>query len=135
MDERARLAVFISGGGRSMANLVHRSRSGELDADVVLVVASRSCDGVGLAESLGVTTLIETGELSAHRLEELVAEHKIDLVVLAGYLRRLPLPEGLRGRILNIHPAVLPGDGTPGRFGGKGMHGMRVHRAVIEAGE
>ena len=64
-------------------------------------------------------------------LQSLLASHKIDLILLAGYMRKLPpgVVEGYRGKILNVHPALLP------KFGGKGMYGMNVHRAVIEAGE
>ena len=55
--------------------------------------------------------------------------HNADLVCLAGYLRLLPIPPDFAGRVLNIHPALLP------KFGGKGFYGDRVHRAVLEAGE
>jgi phosphoribosylglycinamide formyltransferase-1 len=58
-----------------------------------------------------------------------VERARADLVVLAGYLHLLPIPESWRGRVLNIHPALLP------KFGGKGFYGERVHRAVLAAGE
>ncbi|MAY74144.1 MAG: phosphoribosylglycinamide formyltransferase [Phycisphaerae bacterium] len=131
----ARLAVFISGSGRSMINLLDRSGDGRLDAEVAVVVASKPCKGADLARERGVDVLIPDHPLTDAWLVELVRQRSIDLIILAGYIRHLPIPAELEGRILNIHPGLLPGDGTPGRFGGKGMHGAHVHRAVIEAGE
>ena len=63
------------------------------------------------------------------RLTQILEDARADLVCLAGYLKLLPIPKRWQGRILNIHPALLP------KFGGPGMFGDRVHRAVLEAGE
>jgi len=132
---RPRLAVLISGSGRTMANIATRCKEGEIPADVAVVAASRACDGLERAEILGLETRVHEGGLSASDLEGLARAFDVDWIVLGGYLRKLDIPEFLRGRVVNIHPALLPGDGTPGRFGGAGMHGMRVHRAVLKAGE
>jgi phosphoribosylglycinamide formyltransferase 1 len=126
--ERARLLVLLSGSGRTMVNLVERSRAGTLPAEVVGVIASRACGGVDRAAELGVPAKIVAGEIPGGRLIELVREARAEYVVLAGYLRKVEIPAELEGRVVNIHPALLPS------FGGRGMYGERVHRAVLEAG-
>lgn len=125
----ARLVCLISGGGRTVLNIQDTIDRGELDATISVVIASRACAGVARCEARGLATKIVPGDLEASRLAALLDEHRADLVCLAGYLRLLPVPAGWEGRILNIHPALLP------KFGGPGMFGDRVHRAVIDAGE
>ncbi len=125
----ARLLVMLSGGGRTLVNLAKAIEQQRLDARIAQVVASRPCPGVERARELGLPVRIVEGELSPEALLELVREARADLVALAGYLRRVPVPAELAGRIVNIHPALLP------RFGGKGMYGLRVHQAVLDAGE
>jgi phosphoribosylglycinamide formyltransferase-1 len=132
---RARLGVLISGSGRSLMNLHERCARGDLDAEIVDVIASRPCAGSERAHAAGLPVEVITGDIPPESLEARVRSLGIDWVVLAGYLRLLPIPPVLRGRIINIHPALLPGDGTGGRFGGTGLYGMRVHRAVLDAGE
>ncbi|MFT5422526.1 MAG: phosphoribosylglycinamide formyltransferase-1 [Phycisphaerales bacterium] len=122
-----RLALFLSGSGRSLTNLITRTESGELGAQIALVVASRECPGAQLARAAGLPTLVIARSLTKEELLALTTEHRIDWVVLAGYLRLLPIPTHLQGRVVNIHPALLPA------FGGPGMHGDRVHTAAIEA--
>ncbi|MEM1185673.1 MAG: formyltransferase family protein [Planctomycetota bacterium] len=130
---RTRLGVFVSGSGRTMVNLVKRSRDGRLDADVGIVIASRDRGALGHARGLGVPSELRPGEFSPADVDALVAEHQIDWIVLAGYLRKFPITPRVAGRVVNIHPGLLPGDGSPGPFGGPGMHGIAVHRAVIDA--
>jgi len=124
---KANLAVFISGSGRTLANLIQRCDSGDLPARIALVVASRDCKGVSIAEQAGIPCRTIKRSLRPDELADLAAEHAIDWVVLAGYLRLLPVPPQLDGRIVNIHPALLPD------FGGPGMHGRFVHNAVLDA--
>lgn len=133
--EPARLMVLISGSGRSLINLHDRCLDGTLNARIAGVIASRPCAGVKRARDREIQAIIEPGEIPSDRLAALAHAHHADLVVLAGYLRRVDLPPSLEGRVINIHPALLPGDGTAGRFGGRGMYGAHVHRAVLEAGE
>lgn len=123
-----RLAVFLSGTGRTLVNLAAVIDRGELHAEIGLVVASRACEGIGRAETLGIPVRLIEGEIEPGALEGLLEEFSIDWVVLAGYLKRLPVPTRWVGRVVNIHPALLPD------FGGAGMYGDRVHRAVLEAG-
>lgn len=122
-----RLAVFLSGSGRSLTNLIQRTDSGDLSARIALVVASRECPGAQFARDAGLPTLVIPRNLTKQELLALTTEHRVDWIVLAGYLRLLPIPPELEGRVVNIHPALLPA------FGGPGMHGDRVHAAAIEA--
>lgn len=126
-----RIAVLASGGGSNLQALIDRFQTdAEAPARIELVVASRPAIGaLERAERAGIPTAVlppeDQGELAT-----LLDRHGIDLIVLAGYLRLVPesVVAGFRGRILNVHPALLPA------FGGPGMYGMRVHRAVIESG-
>jgi phosphoribosylglycinamide formyltransferase-1 len=120
---------MISGGGRTLLNLLAHIRAGELQAEIVLVISSR--DGVGVERTLahGLHVEIVPGPIPAPHLEELLTRFGVDWVVLAGYLLLVDIPHRYRGRVVNIHPALLP------KFGGQGMYGRRVHEAVIAAGE
>jgi len=111
-----------------MLNLADRIDAGDLDAEVGLVIASRDCLGADRALARGLPTLKIAGEIPAPTLERVLKDHRVDWLVLAGYLRLLHLPDTYQGRAVNIHPALLP------LFGGPGMYGDRVHRAVLEAG-
>ncbi len=127
-DDLPRLAVFLSGGGRTLSYLLDATRDGRLPATIALVVASRQCRGAQIGREHDIPTLVIPGRLSPDQLDDLTREHQIDWIVLGGYLQLLPIPHRLRGRVVNIHPALLPD------FGGPGMHGLRVHQAVLAAG-
>lgn len=130
-----RLAVFASGGGSNLQALLDRFADTP-HAKVALVVSDRSGAGaLARAESAGVPALHipvsgrPDADVARDTIDALAAE-RIDLIALAGYLRLVPAPvvEKFHGRIVNIHPALLPA------FGGPGMYGRRVHEAVLEAG-
>ncbi len=123
----ARLLVMLSGSGRTLENLLRHTGSGSLDAEVAAVVANRDCLGLRIAREHAIPTELIPGGPDARVLDRLVEQHAIDWVILAGYLRLLPITDRTRGRIVNIHPALLPS------FGGPGMHGSRVHEAVLQA--
>lgn len=122
------LAVLISGGGRTLLNLADRIDEGDLPARIALVVASRECPGADRARERGLPVVIAPGDLSAHDLDRFLLDSGAGCAALAGYLRLLRIPPRLRNRVINIHPALLPS------FGGPGMYGERVHRAVLDAG-
>ncbi len=122
-----RLAVLLSGSGRTLDNLLAHIEQGQLDATIPVVIASRACLGAQKARDAGIETHVHAGQLDPEWLDALCDSHEIDLVVLAGYLRLVPISARTRHRVINIHPALLPD------FGGKGMHGHHVHEAVIEA--
>ena len=133
MTDRARVAVLASGGGSNfgaifeyLAALGDRRR-----ADVALVLSNRTtCGALERARSRGVEALTLESPDDGVSFLELLRERAIDLVVLAGYLRLVPplVTRSYRGRMLNVHPALLPA------FGGLGMYGQRVHQAVLDAG-
>lgn len=131
-----RVAVFASGGGTNFQALLDHQRSGG-SWEIVLLVADRADSGslqragrVGVATAVVPTKGRDLSEIGEEMLGILEA-HAVDLILLAGYLKLVPPAVVARypRRILNIHPALLPA------FGGKGMYGMNVHRAVLEAGE
>jgi phosphoribosylglycinamide formyltransferase-1 len=124
----ARLAVMLSGSGRTLLNLLEAIKNHRLDASVELVIASRETVGAERARAAGLRVEVIPGVIPAERLGTILREHRIDWVVLAGYLKLINIPPEYRGRIVNIHPALLP------NFGGPGMYGARVHEAVLRAG-
>ncbi|MFN9992820.1 MAG: phosphoribosylglycinamide formyltransferase, partial [Phycisphaerales bacterium] len=108
------LCIMISGGGRTMMNLLRECREGRLDANIALVIASSMCKGVELARREGLASIVMPGVIEAKELKQTLESHKIDVVALAGYLKFVHVPQGYEGRIVNIHPALLP------KYGGKG---------------
>ncbi len=127
------MAIFASGAGSNAQNIIDHFR-GHRSIKVGLIVCNKPGAGVtGIAEKENIPCLLIEKEVffkgSAY-VEEL-QKRRIDFIVLAGFLWKIPsaLVLAYRGRIINIHPALLP------KYGGKGMYGMHVHRAVIEAGE
>ena len=123
----ANLAVLLSGSGRTLENLLSSIDRGELRAKVAVVVGSRACLGIEKARAAGISTLVFEGGIGGDDLDRVCREYAIDWVILAGYLKLVPITDVVRGKVINIHPALLPD------FGGPGMHGMKVHRAVVEA--
>ena len=129
-----RLAVLISGSGRTLDNLLEWIAAGRLAASVETVVSSRAdVRGVRIAERAGipVAVLPRAGRAVEAWSDEIFAAcraARADLVVMAGFLHLVRIPADFAGRVVNIHPSLLPA------FGGQGFHGMHVHRAVIERG-
>ncbi len=128
----ARLLVLASGGGRSLENLHEHIQRGELEAEIVELIASRAdagvverCRRLGIPHQvIGRASHPDRGE----RDQALVAAMRAaraDWVVLAGWLLLLPIPADFEGKVINIHPALLPG------YGGQGYYGDRVHQAVL----
>jgi formyltetrahydrofolate-dependent phosphoribosylglycinamide formyltransferase len=130
-----RLAVLVSGGGTTLQNFLDRIDDGRLRAEVVLVIANRD-DAYGLmrAEQAGVPTAViarrdcGSREEFSQRIFALCRQAQAELVCLAGFLQLLTIPEDFAGRVMNIHPALVPA------FCGKGFYGHHVHEAVLEAG-
>jgi formyltetrahydrofolate-dependent phosphoribosylglycinamide formyltransferase len=127
-----RVAVLASGGGTNLQSLLDAARDPEAGFAIVLVLSNRSAAGaLERAARAGVraAAIREDGD-DAARLLALLSECGADLVVLAGYLRLVPpsVVTAYAGRMLNIHPALLPS------FGGEGMYGHRVHEAVLSSG-
>lgn len=130
-----RLAVLASGGGTTLQNLLDLIDAGRLDARVSCVVGSRpGIKALERAERHRVPHHVvdRKGYESAVAFSKPVFDHVdaagADLICLAGWLSMLEIPERYRGRVINIHPSLLPS------FGGHGMFGSRVHAAVIAHG-
>jgi phosphoribosylglycinamide formyltransferase 1 len=135
MNRPLRLAVFLSGGGTTLQNFLDHADDGRMPARVVQVVSSNpQAFGLMRAEHAGVPTAVAerracpSREEFSRRLFDPCRATGVDLVCLGGFLALLPIPEDYRGRILNIHPSLIPA------FCGKGFHGEHVHQAVLEAG-
>jgi phosphoribosylglycinamide formyltransferase-1 len=129
-----RLAVLVSGGGRTLANLLERIAAGTLSATVETVVSSKAgVRAVDIARAAGIPAHVlppqerSRADWSAEMFTRCRAAGA-DLVVMAGFLHLVEIPEDFVGRVINIHPALLPA------FGGQGYHGMHVHRAVLARG-
>jgi phosphoribosylglycinamide formyltransferase-1 len=131
-----RAAVFASGGGTNFQALLdHQRPNGSWE--IVLLLSDREdagaldrARGAGVPASVVPTKGRTLDDVGAEMLGLLEA-HAIDIILLAGYLKLVPpgVVSAYSGRIVNVHPALLPS------FGGKGMYGLNVHRAVIESGE
>jgi formyltetrahydrofolate-dependent phosphoribosylglycinamide formyltransferase len=135
MTKAIRLGILLSGGGRTLENILGEIRAGRLDAEVALTIASRpAVRGIEIAQAAGIPThLVRPKEFStvqaySDALARLLDESHVDLVCLAGFLSYWILPDRYLGRVMNIHPAILPS------FGGKGMYGHHVHEAVLARG-
>jgi phosphoribosylglycinamide formyltransferase-1 len=136
MNATLRLACLISGGGRTLMNIADRIDDGSLNASIELVISSRSdVPGVERSRARGFNTLVirrkdfPTDDAMHDAISRQLLERSIDLVCLCGYLRTFRVDDPFRWRVMNIHPALLP------EFGGKGMHGESVHKAVLAAGK
>lgn len=128
-----RVAVLASGSGTNLqAILDHQASLGATASAHVILVASDQANAGALARArdAGITALALDRSARTSGLAAILASHRVEMVVLAGYLRLIPadVVSGFRGRLLNVHPALLPA------FGGPGMFGHRVHEAVIASG-
>jgi phosphoribosylglycinamide formyltransferase 1 len=132
------LGFFASHGGSNMQAIIDATKAGALNARPALLVSNnRNSQATVRARQEGMPFLVlnsvthpDSEELDRAMLSALRV-HEVDLIILAGYMKMIgPLVlEAYEDRILNIHPSLLP------KFGGHGMFGQRVHRAVLEAGE
>jgi phosphoribosylglycinamide formyltransferase-1 len=128
-----RVAVLASGGGTNLAALLaHLDALGDRRRGEVVAVLSdrRSSGALARARERRLPGLHIDPRDGGASLERALGDHDVELVVLAGYLRLVPaaVTRRFRGRMLNVHPALLPA------FGGPGMYGHRVHQAVLDAG-
>ena len=129
-----RLAILASGGGSNLQAIIDYldALGDERAADVVFVASERpGAHALARAARRGIATAVIARPDDGPALVTLLEDHQIDIIVLAGYLKFVPAEVTRRwaGRIINIHPSLLP------KFGGAGMYGRRVHEAVIAASE
>ena len=130
---RLRVATVVSGRGSNLAALLRALGDGDAaPAQVVLVISDRAeAGGLTVARAHTIPTHVLNDIADPAEWLRVLGEAAVDLVVLAGYLKRVPVDvvQAYRGRLLNIHPALLP------RHGGQGMYGRRVHESVLAAGD
>lgn len=133
--QELRLAVLLSGSGRTLENLLAAIARGELPARIEVVVSSRATvRGVEVARAAGIPVAVvprrrfSDVEAFSDAVYAAIDPYEVDLIVLAGFLCQLTIPERYEGRIINIHPSLLP------LFGGRGFYGERVHAAVLASG-
>lgn len=130
-----KLAVLISGSGRTLKNFIDLAAAGKLPVDIRLVISSSAkAGGLNYAKDSGIPTLVarRTGGQSndeySRQIFQPCRQANVDYVCMAGFLKHVLIPPDFDSRVLNIHPALLPA------FGGKGMYGHHVHAAVLESG-
>ena len=136
-NKKTRIAVFVSGSGSNLQSIIDNIENGTLNCEISYVIADRECFGLERAEKHGIKSIMLDKKLFGNKLSDEISAilengiEKTDYIVLAGYLSILSesfINKWTR-KIINIHPSLLP------KFGGRGMYGMNVHRAVIEAKE
>jgi len=135
MPDPIRLAVLISAGGTTLQNLIDRIAQGRLAAQIGVVVSSNA-NAYGIERArrarlpVGVVPYRDypDPEQFSHRVFEQCRAAGVDLVCMAGFLRPLRIAPDFAGRVMNIHPALIPA------FCGRGYYGLHVHRAVLQAG-
>jgi len=125
------LVFFASGSGTNFQSVIDAIESGQIEAQITGLVTNRPEAGaIKRAQKHGIPTFVIDSNASdfEQKLLDLLSELNPDLIVLAGYLKKIPtvIINTYSGRIINIHPSLLP------KYGGKGYYGMNVHRAVIE---
>lgn len=130
-----KLAVFVSGRGSNLLAIASEIKNGTLNAKIEVVVSNKEdCKAIEFANQEGIANFIVSSSIGSNSVSysDLIIElknRKIDLIVLAGYLKKIPseLIKEYKYKIINIHPALLPS------FGGKGMYGINVHKAVFQS--
>lgn len=131
------LCVLASGSGSNLKAIINAQKSGKITSKVVLVISNNSGSGAletarkNRIPNYHLSQKLFTNEAEfCKRFTALLKEYKIDLIILAGYMKMIhpQIIKLYKNRILNIHPALLP------EFGGKGMYGINVHEAVIKSG-
>lgn len=134
-----RLAVLISGTGRTLKNFIDLAGAGELPVDIRLVISSNSnARGLQYANAAGIQTKVFDRRdfpagFAGHKLYSdaifsACRDADIDYVAMAGFVKYVPVPDDFENRVLNIHPAMIPS------FCGKGMYGHHTHQAVLDYG-
>ncbi len=126
-----KIACFVSGRGSNLKAILDEIENGNLQAEISLAVSNKSdCPAIQFCKEKGIDTFIISKDSSNYTdLIDILNKKEINLIVLAGFMKKIPIffVESFPNRIINIHPALLPS------FGGIGMYGMNVHKAVFES--
>lgn len=129
-----KIGVLVSGGGTNLQSVIDATQDGTLASRITCVISNKEeAYGLVRARENGIQNIFINPKEANYNEQvlEVLKKHEVELVVLAGYLKILDarLIEAYKGRIINIHPSLLP------KYGGKGYYGLHVHEAVIAAGE
>ncbi len=131
---KLRLGVLLSGSGRTLQNFIDLIAADKLPAEIAVVISDQAgVKGLERAKDAGLKTVLirrkgTPTEQFNRRITEALRAEGVELVCLAGFLSFWQIPRDFEGRVINIHPALLP------RFGGAGFYGHHVHQAVLDAG-
>ena len=128
-----KIAILASGGGSNARKIIEHFKNSDAASIVLLAANKRDCGALTIANESGINTVVIKKEnfRDSDTFRNKLIDLEIDLIVLAGFLWLIPsnIVESFNGKIVNVHPSLLP------KYGGKGMYGMNVHRAVKEAHE
>ena len=131
-----RLGILVSGTGSGLQNFIDLISTGYLDAKIQVVISSRPrVLALERARKARIPTeiierrLYDSDQAFSAAITDVLQRAQVDLVLCVGFLRKYLFPEPYKGRVLNVHPALLP------KYGGQGMYGHHVHEAVLAAGE
>lgn len=135
MRQRLKVAVFLSGGGTTLKNLLQRNRQGQIDVDFRLVISSNNrAKGIQIAADAAIPTKVirrksfDTAEEHSEAFFQACRDAEVDYVLMGGFLTHVLIPADFENKVLNTHPALIPS------FCGKGYYGERVHQAVLDYG-
>ncbi len=140
MPEKLKIIAMLSGGGTTLQNIIDLRNAGELDVDIDLVISSKEgVKGLERAKAHGIETMVVPSKdyyrggrpdwkAMSEKLNSIILPRKPDLICLCGFMCFYELPPELLGKVVNIHPSLIPS------FCGKGMCGHFVHEAVVESG-
>lgn len=136
MSQKTRIGIFASGRGSNAESIIKACRQGDVSAEVVVIISNNEDAYIHQrAENHGIPSFtckrvdFDEGKAFASALIEILDKYSVDLVLLAGYMKKIPpaITRKWDHATLNIHPSLLP------RHGGKGMYGKRVHQSVIDS--
>ena len=128
------IAVLISGSGTTLKNLIAVKQSGNLDAEIALVICSNpNATGIQFAKESGIeVAVVDHRAVKEPGFSDTIFDHcrsaRVDMIVMAGFLRKLTIPDQYQNRVINIHPSLIPS------FCGRGFYGLKVHQAAIDYG-
>lgn len=128
------LGILLSGSGRTLQNIIDRIKKRELSAQVRVVISSREdVRGIQVARQAGIDVFVvfpqqHKGDAFSEKITGILSKYEIDLVIMAGFLHLFNIPEKYKGKVLNIHPTLIPS------FCGKGYYSHYVHKAVLKSG-
>lgn len=135
MSKSTEVAVLLSGSGRTLQNLIDRIAEGALPVRIAVVVSSKpGVKGLERAKKAGIPNHVvdrkqyPDNQAHSEAINKILMDYHVDLICLCGYMHLYYFAEEMRGRVMNIHPALIPA------FCGKGYYGHHVHEAVAESG-